>query len=119
MWVPGHFHFAIVGGTTPTSMTLSYYVISLLTLRKLYSVSLARLRIYVSFIGILVMALAMAWLGWLGAPRRTLTPGDLMRLGWFTPAWILGFGIVLWLVGGAPYIVLALLRRLGRSSSKV
>jgi heme/copper-type cytochrome/quinol oxidase subunit 1 len=100
-------------------MTLSYYVIPLLTLRKLYSVSLAGLQIYVSFIEILVIALAMAWLGWLGAPRRTLIPEDLMRLGWFTPAWILGFGVVLWLVGGAPYIVLALLRRLGRSSSKV
>ncbi len=55
------------------------------------------------------MALAMAWLGWLGAPRRSLIPGDLMRLGWFTPAWILGLGAVLWLVGGAPYIVLAVL----------
>ncbi|MCC6045049.1 MAG: hypothetical protein LM584_07185, partial [Desulfurococcaceae archaeon] len=52
---------------------------------------------------------AMAWLGWLGAPRRTLIPEDLMRSEWFTPAWMLGLGAVLWLVGGALYIVLAVL----------
>jgi len=109
MWVPSHFHFTVVGGTTLAFMTLSYYVIPLLTLRKLYSVSLARLQIYISFIGILVMALAMAWLGWLGAPRRSLIPEDLMRPEWFTPAWILGLGAVLWLVGGALYIVVAVL----------
>jgi heme/copper-type cytochrome/quinol oxidase subunit 1 len=55
------------------------------------------------------MALAMVWLGWLGAPRRTLIPEGLMRLEWFTPAWILGLDTLLWLVGGALYIVLAVL----------
>jgi heme/copper-type cytochrome/quinol oxidase subunit 1 len=84
-------------------------VIPLLTLRKPYSVSLARLQTYVSFMGILVMALAMAWLGWLGAPRRTLIPEGLMRPEWFTPAWILGLDTLLWLVEGALYIVLAVL----------
>jgi heme/copper-type cytochrome/quinol oxidase subunit 1 len=84
-------------------------VIPLLTLRKPYSVSLARLQTYVSFMGILVMALAMAWLGWLGAPRRTLIPEGLMIPEWFTPAWILGLDTLLWLVEGALYIVLAVL----------
>jgi heme/copper-type cytochrome/quinol oxidase subunit 1 len=84
-------------------------VIPLLTLRKLYSVSLARLQTYVSFMGILVIASAMAWLGWLGAPRRTLIPEGLMRPEWFTPAWILGLDTLLWLVEGALYIVLAVL----------
>jgi cytochrome c oxidase subunit 1 len=50
MWVPGHFHFAIVGGTTPhLHDTIIHYVIPLLTLRKLYSVSLAGLQIYVRY----------------------------------------------------------------------
>lgn len=47
--------------------------------------------------------------GWLGAPRGTLIPEDLMRPEWFTPAWILRFNTLLWLVGGAPCIVLAVL----------
>lgn len=109
MWVPSHFHFTVVGGTTLAFMTLSYYVIPLLTLRKLYSVSLARLQIYLSFIGILIMAIGMAWLGWLGAPRRTLIPENLMRPEWFTPAWILGVGAALWITGGALFIILAVL----------
>jgi cytochrome c oxidase subunit 1 len=62
MWAPGHFHFAVVGGTTLAFTTLSHHVVLLLTLRKPYSVSLARLQTYVSFMGIPVMALAMAWL---------------------------------------------------------
>jgi hypothetical protein len=44
--------------------------------------------------------------GWPGVPRGTLILEDLMRSGWFTPAWILELGAVLRLVGGALYIVL-------------
>jgi len=72
-------------------------------------VSLARLQIYLSFIGILIMAIGMAWLGWLGAPRRTLIPENLMRPEWFTSAWILGVGAALWIAGGALFIILAVL----------
>lgn len=109
MWVPGHFHLTVVGGTTLAFMALSYYIAPLLTLRRLYSVSLARIQIYLSFIGILIMAIGMTWLGWLGAPRRTIVPPDLMRPEWYAPAWLLGIGAALWISGGALYILLIML----------
>jgi len=109
MWVPSHFHFTVVGGTTLAFITLSYYALPLLTLRKLYSVSLARLQIYSAFVGILILGLSMAWLGLRGAPRRTLILEDIVRPEWWTPMTLLGLGAIIWILSGALFIALMLL----------
>jgi cytochrome c oxidase subunit 1 len=72
MWAPGHFHLTVVVGTTLAFTTLSHHVVPLLTLRKPYSVSLARLHIHVNFMGIPVIASTMAWLGGLELPGEPL-----------------------------------------------
>ncbi len=109
MWVPAHFHFTVVGGTTIAFMALSYYVVPLLLLRKLYSVSMARWQIYISFIGILIMGLAMTWMGWQGVPRRTLLLPDIVRSEWWLPMTILGIGSVIFIIGGVMYVLNILL----------
>ena len=109
LWVPAHFHWTVVGGTTLAFMALSYYVVPLLTLRKLYSLNIARLQIYLAFIGILILGASMAWLGWLGAPRRTLLLENLVRSEWWTPMTVLGIGAVIFIVSGVLYLVNILL----------
>jgi cytochrome c oxidase subunit 1 len=109
MWVPAHFHLTVVGGTTLAFMAISYYIVPLLTLRRLWSVRLALAQLYLGFIGILVMSLSMLWLGYLGAPRRTLLLEDLVRPEWWTPMSILGVGALLWITSGALFIALMIL----------
>ena len=109
LWVPAHFHFTVVGGTTLTFMVLSYYIVPLITLRKLYSTRLALAQIYLGFVGILVMSTAMTILGWLGSPRRTLVLPELMRPEWWGPSTLLGIGAVLWIISGAMWVALMLM----------
>lgn len=106
LWVPAHFHLTVVGGTTLAFMALSYYIVPLITLRKLYSVSAARAQIYLAFAATLILAGAMMWLGYLGAPRRTLLLENLVRPEWWAPMALLGVGAVLWIIAGALYIAL-------------
>ncbi len=106
LWVPAHFHLTVVGGTTLAFMTISYYIVPLLTLRRLWSPRLALAQIYISFIGLLIMGFAMMWLGWLGAPRRTLVLENLVRPEWWLPMSILTIGVLLWLLGGALYLAI-------------
>ncbi len=109
MWVPAHFHFVVVGGTTLAFMTLSYYIVPLLTLRRLVSIRLATIQIYLMFIGILILALSMAVLGWLGAPRRTLVLPDIMRPEWVGPATALAIGVTIAIASGVLWVALMLL----------
>jgi len=109
MWVPGHFHWTVVGGTTLAFMALSYYVVPLLTLRKLFSVNAARIQVYLAFVGILILGASMTWLGWLGAPRRTLLLENLVREEWWTPMTTLGIGAVIFIASGVLYLANILL----------
>jgi len=111
MWVPAHFHLTVVGGTTLAFMALSYYLIPLVTLRRLFSVSIARIQIYLAFIGILTMTVSMSILGWLGAPRRTLILPETFTEHpyWIAPATALGVGVLIFIVSGVMYVLNAIL----------
>ncbi len=118
MWVPAHFHLTVVGGTTLAFMALSYYVVPLLTLRRLISTRLATIQVYTAFIGILILAISMAILGWLGSPRRTLVLPELMKPEWWGPATLLVVGAAIWIASGALWVVLMLFTVLaGRRST--
>jgi len=119
LWVPGHFHFAVVGGTTLAFMSLSYYVVPLITERKLISTRLATIQIYLFFIGILILGISMAWLGWLGAPRRTFISFDsLINYGWYNGALALGIGALLAITAGILYVIIVVFTVLaGKKSS--
>ncbi|MEM1610769.1 MAG: cbb3-type cytochrome c oxidase subunit I [Sulfolobales archaeon] len=111
MWVPAHFHLTVVGGTTLAFMAISYYLIPLITLRRLFSVSIARIQIYLAFIGILIMTISMSILGWLGAPRRTLIlPEEFAEHPyWVAPATALGIGAIIFIASGVLYVLNAIL----------
>jgi len=111
MWVPAHFHQIVVGGTTLAFMALTYYLLPLITLRRLYSTSMARIQIYMAFTGILIMTLSMLVLGWLGAPRRTLVLPEQFseHPAWVLPAAVLGVGAVIFIASGVMYVLNALL----------
>ena len=57
LWVPGHFHLTVVGGTSLAFMSLSYYIVPLLTEKKLMSSKIATIQIYLFFIGIFKLSL--------------------------------------------------------------
>jgi cytochrome c oxidase subunit 1 len=106
LWVPGHFHLTVVGGTTLAFMSLSYYIVPLLTEKKLISSKMSIIQIYLFFIGIFILTLSMAWLGWLGSPRRTfISYEELIENGWYVPATFLGIGALLAIVAGILFVL--------------
>jgi cytochrome c oxidase subunit 1 len=103
LWVPGHFHFMVAGGTTLAFMALTYYLLPILTPKKLYSVKLAKIQIYTFFFGILILALTMTILGYEGDPRRTFMDSSAILSSWYLSPLIF-IGASLAISGGALFI---------------
>ncbi len=70
LFTVGHFHATVVSGTTLAFMGISYYLLPLLSQRKLQSVRVAQLQPYVFGGGVALLTLAMLLAGQLGVPRR-------------------------------------------------
>lgn len=70
LFVVGHFHSTVVSGTTVAFMGISYYLIPLLSQRKLVNHRMARWQPWVFGNGVLLLTLAMLLGGRLGIPRR-------------------------------------------------
>jgi cytochrome c oxidase subunit I len=70
LFVVGHFHSTVVSGTTVAFMGISYYLIPLLTQRRLANIRMARWQPWVFSTGVLLLTLAMLLAGRLGVPRR-------------------------------------------------
>jgi cytochrome c oxidase subunit 1 len=103
LWVPGHFHFMVAGGTTLAFMALTYYLLPILTTKKLYSVKLAKIQIYIFFFGILILALTMTILGYEGNPRRTfMAPSAILPSWQLSPLLIIGASLAI--LAGAMFI---------------
>jgi cytochrome c oxidase subunit I len=122
LFVPGHFHSTVVSGTTLAFMGISYYLIPILTQRRLVGVKVARLQPYIFAGGVLILTLTMLLAGQLGVPRRVPDLAylsspisvELFATG-PTPLVMLGvsIGAMLAVVGGAMYVyvmVMTLLR---------
>ncbi len=78
MWIVGHFHITVGGPVALTFIGASYRLIPALTGRKLFAPRAALISIYLWFVGMVVMSMAMHWAGLLGAPRRA---SDVTYLG--------------------------------------
>jgi cytochrome c oxidase subunit 1 len=78
MWIVGHFHITVGGPVALTFVGMSYRLIPALSGRRLFAPKLALASVYLWFVGMAVMSLAMHWAGLLGAPRRT---SDVTYLG--------------------------------------
>lgn len=70
LFVVGHFHSTVVSGTTVAFMGIAYYLVPLLSRRRLTNVRMAKWQPWVFAGGVLLLTLAMMLAGRLGVPRR-------------------------------------------------
>jgi cytochrome c oxidase subunit 1 len=70
LYVPGHFHATVVGGTTLAFMAVTYLVVPLIFRRELILKSVAKWQPYVFGIGVTGLSLFMMGAGTLGVARR-------------------------------------------------
>lgn len=113
LFTVGHFHSTVVSGTTMAFMGISYYLVPLLTQRRLTNVRMAKWQPYVFSGGVLVLTLAMMLAGRLGVPRRVADLGyenaqvgvDQFSSGAF-PAMmgLVSIGAVLAVTGGIMFV---------------
>jgi len=75
MWVVGHFHITVGGPVALTFLAASYAFIPRLTGRAFTHTALARVQLWLWFIGMSIMSIGMHTEGLLGAPRRAASLG--------------------------------------------
>ena len=90
-WVPGHLHLTVATAVTLSFMGITYWLIPLVTGKKLWGAKWAVVQAWLWFVGMIIFSNAMHTVGLLGAPRRTplgLAPyvppewgGELVRVG--------------------------------------
>ena len=71
MWVPAHFHLIFAGTVITMYFAIAYHLWPKMTGNRLYSAGLARLQLWLWFIGIAMLTLPWHYLGLLWMPRRT------------------------------------------------
>ncbi len=70
IYVPGHFHATVVGGTTLAFMALSYWLVPVLFRRDIVLNGLSKYQPYLFGIGVAGISLFLMGAGTLGIPRR-------------------------------------------------
>jgi cytochrome c oxidase subunit 1 len=83
-WVPGHFHLIFGGTVIIMYLALGYQLWPKLTGRALYCPDMARLQLWLWFIGLAVMTTPWHVLGLLGQPRRisSVNYNSVLTLAW-------------------------------------
>jgi cytochrome c oxidase subunit 1 len=113
LFVVGHFHATVVSGTTLAFMGISYYLLPLLSQRRLVGVGVARWQPYVFGGGVAVLTLGMLLAGQLGVPRRVAQldyaeaqlPVDQFAVGPAPTVMVLvSLGAVIAVVGGIMFV---------------
>lgn len=70
-WIPAHFHTTLGGAVTMTFIGIAYWLIPMITGKKLYSKNMALAQIYTWFVGMMSFGFTYSQAGLLGVPRRT------------------------------------------------
>ncbi len=114
LYVPGHFHATVVGGTTLAFMALTYWLIPVLFRREVMFPRLAKWQPYLFGIGMSGFCLFMMGAGTLGIPRRHWDisfSGALLSHDFPATAHLLlglmGVSTILAVIGGAAFILVA------------
>ena len=126
LYVPGHFHATVVGGTTLAFMAITYPLVGLIFQRELVLKKIAQWQPYVFGLGITGLALFMMGAGTLGVSRRhwDITFADAaLRFDYPAVAHLMmglnGLSAVLAALGGLMYVLVVvgslLRRRLGNT----
>lgn len=113
IYVPGHFHATVAGGTTLAFMGLIYYLIPVLFQREVILPWLAKIQPWLFGIGISIFAVALMGAGTLGVPRRhqdMTFAGQALSFEWPGMAYMMmavgEIGGVLSVVGGAAFCII-------------
>jgi len=108
MGVPAHLHSTVVGGMTIAFMGFAYYLVPLLTTRRLWGGKLATVQAYAYTAGLTIMIAGQTWAGILGVPRRTQSAsygGDLPT-GWDASMNLNAIGVAIAAPAGALFVVI-------------
>ena len=112
LYVPGHFHATVVGGTTLACMAITYPLVGLIFQRELVLKKIAQWQPYVFGLGITGLALFMMGAGTLGVSRRhwDITFADAaLRFDYPAVAHLMmglnGLSAVLAALGGLMYVL--------------
>lgn len=114
LYVPGHFHATVVGGTTLAFMALTYWLIPVLFRREVMFPGLAKWQPYLFGIGMSGFTLFMMGAGTLGIPRRhwdisfsgAMLSHDFPAIAHLLLG-VMGVSTILAVIGGAAFIVVA------------
>lgn len=108
MWIPAHYHAVVVGGVTMAFMGLTDGL--LVRTGKIAWPRLAAVQPWLYGVGMLLVVVGMNWAGAEGAPRKTFDPAlGTAAARWVTPMNVMGVGGVIAVLGGAIFVVNALL----------
>ncbi len=127
LFVVGHFHSTVVSGTTMAFMGIAYYLVPLLSQRKLANVKMARWQPWVFSGGVLVLTLGMLLAGRLGVPRRVADlsyEGALVGVDQFASApfplimGLVSVGAVFAVIGGIMFVWIMVATLLGEKTER-
>ncbi len=112
LYVPGHFHATVAGGTTLAFMAMAYWMVPTLWQRELVGARIAKFSPYLFGLGMAMVSLFQMGAGTLGIPRRhwDISFADAI-IGWdFPPAAYLMMGLngiaaIVATVGGVIFIL--------------
>ena len=112
MGIPAHLHSTVVGGMTVAFMGFAYYLVPLLTRRRLWGgTRTATVQVYAYTAGLIVMIAGQTWAGLIGVPRRTQSAsyGDGLPTGWDASMNFAGVGVALAAAAGGLFIAIMVL----------
>lgn len=114
--VPAHYH-GTVGAVTLAYMALGYCLLPAFG-RPGNGNSLERLQPVLYGVGLMILALALAWSGWIGVPRKTPHAEVILQYpAYFAAMGLAGLGGML-AIGGAALFVFNIVRRLRAGKGK-
>ncbi len=113
IYIPGHFHATVVGGTTLAFMALTYFLVPTLFKREMIAPKLCSIQPYLFGISMAVVSLVLMGAGTLGVSRRhwdMAFSGAPFQYEWPGAAYLMmgiaGIFGMLAIVGGALFILL-------------
>lgn len=116
--VPAHYH-GTVGAVTLAYMALGYRLLPAFGARG-HADALVRWQPVLYGTGLMVLALALAWSGWLGVPRKTLHVDVIVEYpAYFAAMGLVGLGGLLAIAGAALFVLNILRGLVGTASPSV